>query len=296
MELRHLRYFLAVAATGNVTRAAEQCFVAQSALSAQIVRLETELGSALFVRSTRGMRLTPSGEALRPRAALLVAEAERLQEDMAALRGFMAGRLRIGMIQGAPRRLSVAGLVTAFHEQHPGVDLFVRSGASADLARDVLDGGLDVAVVAERGPDLPPGLTVTPLIDDPLVAVVPPDCPLSADSPVSVGLLLEQGPFIHYRRGSGLRHSVIRAFERAGVEVEAPFELDQISDMVQLATAGAGVTIVPLSAVGPECPAGTRVRVVPLRDEAALHTLSAVSPAGASTATTAFLLLLRTLR
>ena len=293
MELRHLRYFLAVAETGNVTRAAERCFVAQSALSSQIARLETELGSDLFVRSTRGMRLTPAGEALRPRAVRLLAEAGRLQEEMAALRGVLAGRLRIGMIQGAPPALDIVGLLAAFHDQHPGIELFVRTGASDDLARDVADGNLDVAVVAERGPDLPASLTVTPLIDDPLVAVVAPACPLPAGCAVSVSRLVEHGPFIHYQRGSGLRHSVTAAFDRAGVEVDASYELDQIADMVRLAALGAGVTIVPTSAVHGGHLTEAHAHVLPLQDEAALHTVSAVSASGVSAAALAFLGLLR---
>lgn len=294
MELRHLKYFLAVAQAGNVTRAAERCFVAQSALSAQIARLENELGSDLFVRSTRGMRLTVAGEALRPRAAHLLAEADRLQKDMAALRGVLAGSLRIGMIQGAPSALDIVDLVAAFHDRHPGVDLFVRTGVSAELTRDVRDGTLDVAIVATQGSALPSALTLTPLISDPLVAVVPHTCPLPTDRPVTVELLIEQGPFIHYHHGSGLRHSVTATFERAGVEVDTPFELDQIADMIRLAAVGAGVTIVPSSAVQPDTLRGASVRVLPLLGDDAQHVINAVTAAGASAATLAFLEVLET--
>ncbi|GGN23587.1 hypothetical protein GCM10011609_76450 [Lentzea pudingi] len=290
MELRHLRYFVAVADTGNLTQAAERCFVAQSALSAQIARLEAEFGSELFVRSRRGMRLTTAGEALLPRARRLLTEADRVEQDMAALRGMLAGRLRIGMIQGSPPSLEVVGLVAAFHEQHPGVRLFIRTGASHDLAHDVVDGDLDVAVVALRDSDLPAALTATPLIDDPLVAVIPQTAALRSGVPVSVGQLVELGPFIHYRRGSGLRRAVTEAFDRAEVDVEASFELDQISDMARLVALGAGVAVVPSSAVSA---APERARVVALSDRAALHTITAISSAGASAATTAFLGLLR---
>jgi len=247
MELRHLRYFLAVAQAGNVTKAAEQCFVAQSALSSQIGRLEAELGSELFLRSTRGMRLTSAGETLRPLASRLLNEAARVEEEMAALRGVVAGRLRLGMIQGPPAHLDIVELVAAFHRLHPGVELQVHTGASEDLARDVLDGLLDLAVVALREPSLAATLSVTALIDDPLVAVLSREAGLTPEKAVSVARLLEHGPLIHYRQGSGLRRSVTAAFERAGVEVEAPFELDQVSDMVRLAMRGVGVTIVPSS-------------------------------------------------
>lgn len=292
VELRHLRYFLAVADTGNVTRAAQQCFVAQSALSAQIARLEREFGTDLFVRTARGMRLTQAGEALRPRAVRLLAEAERLGDDMAALRGVLIGHLRIGMIQGAPPSLNIIGLVATFHDEHPGVDLFVRTGASDDLARDVVNGSLDVALVAERDSELPKSLTVTPLMDDPLVAVVASSSTLAPGRPVSLARLLEEGPFIHYQRGSGLRHSVSEAFDRAGLEVAPAFELDRLVDMVRLAGLGAGVTIVPSAVAEAESQGGEPVRLLTLDDDAALHTISAVSSSGASAAALAFLRLL----
>ncbi len=292
-ELRHLRYFLAVAQAGNVTKAAEQCFVAQSALSSQIGRLEAELGSELFLRSTRGMRLTSAGETLRPLASRLLAEAARVEEEMAALRGVVAGRLRLGMIQGPPAHLDIVELVAAFHRLHPGVELQVHTGASADLARDVLDGLLDLAVVALREPSFAATLSVTALIDDPLVAVFSRQAGLTPETAVSVAQLLEHGPFIHYRHGSGLRRSVTAAFERAGVEVEAPFELDQVSDMVRLAMRGVGVTIVPSSVLRlPQFSDETSFTAVPLADAAALHTISAVTPDPPSPAAQAFLHLL----
>ena len=294
MELRHLRYFLAVAETGNVTKAAQQCFVAQSALSSQIGRLESELGSELFLRSTRGMRLTPAGEALRPLASRLLADAVRIDEEMAALRGVLAGRLRLGMIQGSPPHLDVVKLVAAFHRLHPGVELSVHTGASDDLARDVGHGLLDLAVVALRRSDLPPALTVTPLIDDPLVAVLAPGTTLPPGEAISVAGLLEHGAFIHYQRGSGLRRGVTAAFERAGVEVEAPFELDQVVDMVRLAALGVGVTIVPASALRlPQFADTASFTALPLADDQALHTISAVTAGPPSPAAQAFLQLLR---
>ena len=278
MELRHLRYFLAIADTGSVTRAAERCFVAQSALSAQIAGLEAELGTDLFLRSTRGMRLTPGGEVLRPLAARLLADAGRIEEEMAALRAVLAGRLRLGMIQGAPPQLDLVGLVAAFHSRHPGVMLTVRTGASTELAREVAHGRLDLAVVALPPSALPDGLTVTALTEDPLMAVIGDWDGLRPDELIGVGELVALGPFIHYMAGSGLRHSVEAAFERAGLQVEAPFELDQMTDMVRLASTGAGVTILPASVLQPphlatDAPFGA----VPLDDPEARHTISVIT-------------------
>ncbi|MGV7350063.1 LysR family transcriptional regulator [Mycobacterium kansasii] len=293
MELRHLRYFLAAAEAGNVTRAAERCFVAQSALSTQIARLEAEVGSELFVRSARGVRLTAAGEALRPRAEHLLAVADKLKADMAALRGILAGSLRIGMIQGAPQSLDLVGLIAEFHSRYPDVDISVRTGASNQLARDVLDSALDLAIVATRPEELPGALLVTPLFNDPLVAVVMSDDLILDDQPVSLDSLAQMGPFIHHQSESGLRQSVNAAFERAQVAIDSPFELDQIADMVKLVAAGAGVTIVPSSAVPPETVARLSLTVLKLQDTDAQHTVNAVTTAGPSTAATAFVDMLR---
>lgn len=291
MELRHLKYFVAVAQTGSVTQAAARCFIAQSALSAQLTRLESELGGDLFVRTSRGMRLTAAGEALRPRAEQLLALADELQSEMAAVQGGGVGQLRMGVVQGLPRSLDLIDLLTRFHGEHPRVELSVRTGASTDLTADVRDGALDVAIVAIRVTELPGSVTVTPLLDDPLVAVAAAGL-FPAGAAVGVSELARRGAFIHYQRGSGLRASVAAAFARAGLdEAEVLFELDQITDMVRLASSGTGVTIVPASAATPaEITAGC---VWALSDPLALHTLNAISAPGASAATAAMLGMLR---
>src|SRR5580658_3924177 len=101
MELRYLRYFLAVAETRNFTRAAAQCFVAQSALSEQIARLEVEVGTALFARTSRTVRLTAAGEVLVPLARRVLADVELAQAELDALGGLRRGRLRLGLLQAA---------------------------------------------------------------------------------------------------------------------------------------------------------------------------------------------------
>src|SRR3954447_21126043 len=101
MELRHLRYFVAVAETSNFTRAAELSFVAQSALSQQVAALEKELGNQLFHRTSRAVTLTEAGEVLLPLARRILADVELAKMEMDALAGVQRGKLRLGLIQTA---------------------------------------------------------------------------------------------------------------------------------------------------------------------------------------------------
>lgn len=245
MELRHLRYFLAVAETGNFTRAAKQSFVAQSALSDQIARLEGDVGARLFHRTSRRVVLTPVGEALRPLATRIVAEVEHAESEMAAMTGLRSGRLRLGIIQSSAGPVDLIDLVSAFRGRHPDVELRVRSGASHDMASAVAHGELDLAIVALPPDDLPPSLTHHPIADDPMVAVLSHDTAAGAPDPMSLVDLLDRGPFIHFLPGSGIRTSVTAAFTRANLTVEAGFEVGTVTDMVRLAAAGLGVTVVP---------------------------------------------------
>lgn len=291
MELPHLRYFLAVVETGNFRRAAEQSFVAQSALSQQIARLEAELGTALFFRNTRSVRLTSAGEVLRPLARRILAEVEHATGEMAALVGLKKGSLRLGIIQTGAGAIDIIALISRYHERYPGIDLHVQTEASSDMAAAVAGGELDVAIVALPRPALPPGLTHHRIVDDPLVAVMSRAASRGVGDEIALPDLLERGPFIHYLSGSGLRHSITAAFERAKLTVRASLELDQIVDMIRLAALGVGVTVVPKTSTEPivgEARHTADFAAVALTDRAMVHAIGVVydadrlPPAGAA--------------
>src|ERR1700728_4500073 len=121
MEIRHLRYFIAVAELRNFTKAAEASFVAQSALSQQISRLEHELGAPLFVRGKRGAQLTPAGELLLPHARRLVADGAWARGLMRSYLVLEKGRVTIGLIQTSASGVDVVGAVGEFCPRHPGI-------------------------------------------------------------------------------------------------------------------------------------------------------------------------------
>ena len=245
MEIRHLRYFIAVAELRNFTKAAEASFVAQSALSQQISRLEQELGAPLFVRGKRGAELTPAGELLLPHARRLVADEAWARAEMRSYLGLEKGRLTVGLIQTSASGVDVVGAVAEFSGRHPGIELRIVSQTTAEMVEGVRQGSLDLAVVGIGPDEVPDGLESRPLAVDPLVGVASEKLADGLVDPVSVADLLGRGRLIQFAEGTGIRKHVDAAVRRAGLEVSSPFELTQASDMLLFAVLGLGVTIVP---------------------------------------------------
>jgi DNA-binding transcriptional LysR family regulator len=291
MELRHLRYFLAVAETRNFTRAAAQCFVAQSALSEQVARLEAEVGAPLFARTSRAVRLTAAGEVLVPLAQRILADVDMAQAELDALAGLRRGRLRLGVLQAPASSMDLAAVLGDFHRRFPDIEFDVRSDPSTEVAKAVAAGTLDLAIVGLSEESLPSSLRHELLIREPLVAVMAAGHPLAGHGTVGVAELVRGRQFIHLRRGTGIRQQVDAAFTRAGVPVHAGFEVSQVHDMVSLAAHDVGVTVVPRSAASGHARAGRGgdgFRMARLSDDAAVFPVSVVydadrlSPAGAA--------------
>jgi DNA-binding transcriptional LysR family regulator len=279
MEIRHLRYFIAVAEQRNFTRAAAACLVAQSALSQQVSRLEREVGAPLFTRGKRGAELTPAGELL-PHARRLVADEAWARAELRSYLGLEKGRLNIGLIQTSASALDVTGTVAEFHRGHPGIELHIVSQASARMVEGVRRGSLDLALVGIGPDELPDGLGRRPLAVDPLVAVAPAWLADGLASPVALADLVARGPLIQFAPGTGLRLHVDAALRRAGLEVPASFELTQAADMLRFAVLGLGVTIVPRALTVTAAPqlaeTGTPYTVLALADPLAVHPVTAV--------------------
>src|SRR6201994_247030 len=297
MELRYLRYFLAVAETRNFTRAAAQCYVAQSALSEQIARLEAETGVQLFVRTSRTVRLTAAGEVLVPLAQRILADVETAQAELDALAGLRRGRLRLGLIQTSGGALDLAAVLGDFHRRFGEIEFEVTSEPSAGMVAAVEAGSLDLAIVGLHPEDVPPGLEHQLLSQDPLVAVVASRHTLAGRARVRVAELAGPGAFIHFRRGSGIRRYVDAAFGRAAVVAPGGFEVSQVHDMIRLAAQGVGATIVPRSAATWLYPPGAGredFRVLRLADRRAVHPTTVIYDGGRlSPAAEAFLAVLR---
>lgn len=243
MELRQVEHFLAVARCGSFTAAAQQVHIVQSALSASVRRLEDELGAALFERTTRRVVLTEAGRALLPVANRLVDDVAAARGEVAAVSGMDRGRVSIGTIQALsvvdlPRELGV------FQARHPGIRTHVRDGKAPDLLAAVDAGELDLAYLATNGAP-PKDLTCYVRWKQRLVLVTYPGHRLANRQRVRLDDLADE-PFVDFA-GSSIRTLVGNRFADAGVRHNPVCEATHLPLLLDLVTAGLGVTIVPRS-------------------------------------------------
>lgn len=252
MELRQLEYFVAVAEEASFTKAAARLFVTQPGVSAQVRRLEQELGQDLLDRSGGGVRLTEVGDAVLvgARAALEQVAGMRLTVD--AFTGLMRGRVSVGMVRSCSL-FDLPRLLADFHKDHPAVTITL-SEANADVLLDQLrTGHLDTAVVALAGDD-PPGMGLHVIADEPLVAAVGPDDPLAACDTVTVDALRNRA-LISLPRGTGMRTCLEKAFAAEGCAPTVAFEASDPNVLAGLAARSLGPAILPESLVA-EYPGG----------------------------------------
>jgi DNA-binding transcriptional LysR family regulator len=218
MELRHLRYFVAVAEEQSFTRAAERLWVAQPGLSTQMRRLEAELGVQLFKRHTRGVDLTRAGELFLERARLAVAAAETAAATGRDLQARVIGGVRLGVACAADWHLTPR-LLRRFSREHPGVELAVLAGYGATLWRELREGRLD-ALVAPKG-HASADLRTLELGSDPWVALIGTGHRLAGLGPVAAKELDgERIAVTGHRDGAAFDRAVAELLAELGVTVE----------------------------------------------------------------------------
>jgi DNA-binding transcriptional LysR family regulator len=247
MELRQLSHFLAVAEERHFTRAAARVHLTQSSLSSSIRALERELGSDLFVRSTRQVELTEAGRALLPAARQTIATAEDGRDAVAAVRGLVRGHLAIGAIQ-ALGLVNLPALVARFHRRHPAVTLRIHHAGAAELVRRTADGEIDLAIV-----DLPLGpqahrVCAHTLATEPLQLAVATDDPATRRRRIRLSDLADRD-FVEYRPDSSLRAHIDHACGTVGLQRRIVCEVDALSDLVDLVAFGIGVSLLPPAAI-----------------------------------------------
>jgi len=244
MELRQLQYFVAVVDEGGFTRAAARLHVAQPGVSAQIRRLERELGQELLDRSGRTVRVTEVGAAVLPhaRAALAALAEVRLAVDERS--GLVRGRVAVGMVV-ACSSLDLPALLADFHREHPGVEITLIEANSDGLVQALQAGQLDLALVG-LATAAPAGIETQRIVDEALVAAVSRDDPLAARRSIPLEALRER-PLISLPRGTGLRTCLDAACAAAGFEPRPAFEASDPGLLAQLASRGLGMAILPES-------------------------------------------------
>jgi DNA-binding transcriptional LysR family regulator len=244
MELHQLEYFVAVAEEASFTRAASRVHVAQPGVSAQVRRLESELGQQLLDRSGRSVRLTEAGSAVLPfaRAALdAVANARLAVDDLA---GLVRGQVTVGMVSGCALPV-LAELLAGFHDTHPGVAIALVEDNSDRLVERLRGGRLDLALIGSAEPT-PADIDSVVLVDEELVAAVAPRHPLAGAGAVTIRQLRDL-PLVSLPRGTGVRAALDAACAAAGFTPRIVFEASALPMVVELAGRGLGLAVVPAS-------------------------------------------------
>ena len=244
-ELRHLRYFVAVAAEGNVTRAAENLGIGQPPLSQQVKALERELDVQLFRRTAHGVNLTPAGDAFLIEAKLLLADAERaIGAARSAGRG-ETGRLRLGFTGSAAFNPVVPATIHHFKRTYPTVDLTLEEANTPALLQGLLNDQLD-AVFLRPGVTQPEGVALHRFPDERMKIVLPSNHPLAAEKRLPLKALANESfVLVPGPAGVALYDEIMRECGKVGFNPKMAQPAPQVSSVVSLVAAGLGVSIVP---------------------------------------------------
>lgn len=241
MELRHIRYFLAVAENCHFRNAADELLVSQPTLSQQIKDLERELGTPLFERVGRRVRLTQAGESFRIYAQRAL---DVLEEGQAVLNEFddlLRGRLTIGVVQTVNAYL-IPNIVAQFVTQHPNVNLCVEELSAGEIEAGVLSGTLDLGLSFEPTADRE--FDVEPLFDEQLMMAVHPDHPLSTRKRIQISHLSDL-KFCLLNRSFCTRRMIEESFRDAGATLNVAVEMNSVEGIIAVVKAGGPPTILP---------------------------------------------------
>jgi DNA-binding transcriptional LysR family regulator len=255
MELRHLRYFIAIAEEGHITRAAERLGMQQPPLSQQLKAMERELNVQLFRRKARGVELTDAGRALLGEARGMLAHLDRaIEATRRAARGEQ-GRLCLGVTSTTPFHPLVPRAIRAFREACPLVSLTVEESLSNESAERLQGEKMDAAFVRTSLPGAT-GLSVISLLNEPMVVALPRRHALAggkAAEPLAMKRLADETFILYGPPGTGMYDATIAACQAAGFNPRvgnlgaSTQQAPRIGSTLSLVAAGLGITFVPAS-------------------------------------------------
>lgn len=261
MELHQLRYLVSVADTGSFTAAAARLLVSQSGVSAQVAKLEHELGHRLFDRRGRTVSLTDAGREVIPHARDALASVAAIGVVGEELSGVVRGSIHLGTVIGCTMPAYLAGFA-AFRRDHPGVRVSVVEDNSDQLIGRLSTGELDVALVAHAEP-LPAAISATTVVDEPLAAIVPTDHSWADRTSIDCADLVD-ATVLTLPLGTGVRTALTSTCAAARVDVEpavAAYSPDSVLALVEL---GSGVGVLTPTMAGGR----TSTVAVPIRHSA----------------------------
>ncbi|MEU0266700.1 LysR family transcriptional regulator [Nocardioides sp. NPDC006303] len=257
MEIGQLRYFVAVVDHGSFTAAAQRLHVSQSGISAQLAKLERELGHDLLVRGPRNVRLTHAGETLLPRARDAIRAVEGVRQSADELSDLIHGQARLGMIAGC----TIPGFLDAvatFHREHPGVSVELVEDTSDRLQRRTLAGELDLGLISHAGPVID-GLATESVSDERLAVITSAGHRLAGARPRLADLREET--VLCIPPGTGIRTALEQSCARAGVEPKVDLSGSNPETLLGLTARGLGVCVLAESMA-----AGTDLVATPIID------------------------------
>jgi len=241
MELRQLRYLLAIAEEANFTRASEKVFVSQSALSQQIQALEQEVGTVLLDRSKRGVRLTAAGEILHHHAQRIFLELEQAKVALQELEGLQRGELRVGVVQTVNDYLMPA-LVTQFAEQYPQIRLLIDELSSDEIEMRLENGELQVGLGFVPISNL--SIESEPLFEERLVLIVRDDHPFAAQAIIPVESL-DKMPMVMLSNTFCTRRLWEENAQLASAQPQIVMEMNTVSSILAVVEKTGLATVLP---------------------------------------------------
>jgi len=245
VELRQLRYFLAVAEELNFTRAAERMGIAQPPLSQQIISLEHQLKAKLFVRSCREVRLTPEGIVLQSYARRIINTTMLAAESIRAIANGQNGQIAVGAVCSAIHSL-VPHLLPPFISRYPGVKVHLQEMTVLEQQRALREERIDVAILRE--PMANSEFAVRPIFTEPFVAAVSRNNPLARQSRISLSQIACE-PLVQVYRSTNQEYSdhMFAALRKRDYELNIVHEASDMQSLLGLVGSGIGVSLVPAS-------------------------------------------------
>jgi LysR family transcriptional regulator, hydrogen peroxide-inducible genes activator len=245
MEVNQLRYVCAIADTGNFSRAAERCRIAQPSLSQQVQKLEEDLGVKLFDRLGRSVRLTEAGRAFIPRARAILEQMEAARSSAADKHADLRGSVAVGVIPTVAPYL-MPGYTASFARKFPDAKLRIVEETTSVLVAGLRNLLIDVAILAL--PLRHKDLDLFPIRTEPLFAVLRKDHPRAAAKSLALKDLRGES-FVMLRDGHCFRDLSINTCTRARITPNIAFESGQFSSLLGMVAAGIGVSLIPEMAI-----------------------------------------------
>lgn len=246
IELRHLRYFIAVAEELHFGHAAARLNISQPPLSQQIQILEQQIGARLLARTNRSVSLTPAGKQFLADSRQILSQVDDAAARAARLHQGETGELRIGFTSSAPFIKSVSDTLSSFRQRYPDVHLQTREINTREQIAPLNEGGLDLGLM--RNTQLPETLAWQVILREPLLAMIHRDHPLAAREAVSL-VELAQEPFVFFdpHVGTGLYDDILGLMRRYHLTPTIAQEVGEAMTIIGLVAAGMGVSILPAS-------------------------------------------------